>query len=209
MQELARENLDGRELRAVRNRERIRAAALDLFEQRGVDRVTVDEIAAAAGVSRRSFFHHFPTKEDAALLPLERGGRLLSEAATASRRSKTFADAVIDVTLAALAAVTTATPDATRLAWRSARLAGREPRVHQRVAQLMLVWEQALDETLADVATDDDPLTRRITIAVVVAATRVALLAAGRHAQPEDLLPTVAAALESLRPTARRARARR
>jgi AcrR family transcriptional regulator len=171
MQVLAKRRPDGRELRAVRTRERIRNAALDLFEQRGIESVTVDEIAAAAGVSRRSFFHHFPTKEDAALIPIDRGGMLLRTAAGApSRRSPTFTDAVIDHTLAALVELVTATPDATSLAWRSAHLAAREPRLRQRVAGLMLVWEQILGEALSDVTTDGDPLSRQIAIATVVAA---------------------------------------
>ena len=34
-----------------------------LFEQHGYDNVTVDQIATAAGVSRRTFFRHFKTKE--------------------------------------------------------------------------------------------------------------------------------------------------
>lgn len=50
------------------NRERVRSdlagAAIDLFERRGFDRVTVDEIADAAGISRRTIFRHFPTKSD-------------------------------------------------------------------------------------------------------------------------------------------------
>ncbi|MCV2392980.1 TetR/AcrR family transcriptional regulator [Actinotalea sp. M2MS4P-6] len=49
--------------RAERTRERLRAAALDLFVRQGFDATTVEQIAAAAGVSHMTFFRHFPTKE--------------------------------------------------------------------------------------------------------------------------------------------------
>ena len=53
-----------REAKRQETRDRLARAAEALFLERGFDATTVDEIAAAAGVSRRSFFHHFATKED-------------------------------------------------------------------------------------------------------------------------------------------------
>ena len=54
--------LQARKQEFVRNA--IWDAAIDLFAQRGFDETTVDEIAEAAGVSRRSFFRYFSSKND-------------------------------------------------------------------------------------------------------------------------------------------------
>ena len=42
----------------------IAAAAMDLFQARGFDAVTIADIAAAADVSRKTIFNYFPAKED-------------------------------------------------------------------------------------------------------------------------------------------------
>jgi AcrR family transcriptional regulator len=48
-------------------RAEIAETAFQLFTERGFAQTTVDDIAAAAGLSRRSFFRYFASKEDAVL----------------------------------------------------------------------------------------------------------------------------------------------
>lgn len=45
-------------------RERLKRAAMALFLERGFETTTIDDIADAADMSRRSFFHYFASKED-------------------------------------------------------------------------------------------------------------------------------------------------
>lgn len=61
---------DLRERRRLATAGEINDAALHLFETQGVDSTTVADIARAAGVSARTFFRYFDTKEMAALIDL-------------------------------------------------------------------------------------------------------------------------------------------
>lgn len=58
---------DLRARRKAQTQETIHEAAVELFEAQGVKATTVEEIAARAGVSSRTFFRHFASKEQAAL----------------------------------------------------------------------------------------------------------------------------------------------
>ncbi|SEG85173.1 DNA-binding transcriptional regulator, AcrR family [Nonomuraea solani] len=56
-----------RERKKEETRRRISEVALRLFDERGYDAVTVNEIAEAAGVAKVTLFNYFPTKECLAL----------------------------------------------------------------------------------------------------------------------------------------------
>ena len=63
-----------RDRRRAELRDRIVAAALALFAEHGFDAVTVEEIAAAAGISLSTLFRHVPGKDDL-LVDVVRTGR--------------------------------------------------------------------------------------------------------------------------------------
>ncbi|MFJ9693828.1 TetR family transcriptional regulator [Kitasatospora sp. NPDC101183] len=52
-----------RDRKKARTRDSIRAAALDLFEEQGFERTTVDQICRRADVAHRTFFRYYPAKE--------------------------------------------------------------------------------------------------------------------------------------------------
>ncbi|MFE0700269.1 TetR family transcriptional regulator [Streptomyces sp. NPDC058872] len=49
----------------LKMRRELASAAMELFATKGYEATTVDEIAATAGVARRTFFRHFRSKEEA------------------------------------------------------------------------------------------------------------------------------------------------
>ena len=73
-------------------RDALVGAAIELFGERGIDATSTDDIAAAVGLSRATFFNYFPYKE--AIL-VEIGARFVAgiaaQAATRRRRSARYA----------------------------------------------------------------------------------------------------------------------
>lgn len=55
---------NGHEIRRKRTRQALLDSALHLFDSQGYSKTTVAEIARRAGVSERTFYMHFPAKED-------------------------------------------------------------------------------------------------------------------------------------------------
>src|SRR6476469_10883374 len=86
------------ELRRLSTREALRQAALASFASRGFSKVTVTQLAREAGVTERTFFRHFPTKEAVLFQDYETQVEWLSDAL--SRRPDT--ESVFDAVLAAV-----------------------------------------------------------------------------------------------------------
>src|SRR5689334_24394558 len=60
-------------------RERLVMAAVDLFNDQGYDATTVAQIAEKAGVTKSTFFRHFPDKRELLVAAQETLCRLLTE----------------------------------------------------------------------------------------------------------------------------------
>src|SRR5260370_21123034 len=52
--------------RATRAKAQVEQAAIELFAARGIDGVSIGEIASLAGVSQGALYRHYPSKEDLA-----------------------------------------------------------------------------------------------------------------------------------------------
>jgi AcrR family transcriptional regulator len=134
-----------RERKKTQLRDRLAAEARRLFLERGYDATTVDDIAAAADVSRRTFFRYFETKED--VLFEEHGprlaafGRLLGEAAAERRPALAAVHAAISSLFEAGIEKQRRAPESFDLPRRIAR---QVPALAARVRAFDLDWEAAI-----------------------------------------------------------------
>lgn len=62
-----------REQKKRETMQRIGQTGLTLFLEKGFEQTTLDEIAAEAGIARRTFFHYFKSKEDVLLAYMDGG----------------------------------------------------------------------------------------------------------------------------------------
>ncbi|MHC3001655.1 TetR/AcrR family transcriptional regulator [Gordonia metallireducens] len=108
-----------REKQRTQVRRDIDAAALRLFVERGYDRVTTDEIAAAAGVSPSTYYRYVPTKEDLLLRPL----RASSAAIVAGFAAQPDGLTIVDALIAAVRTQTADVDDEEMRQWQSVVLA--------------------------------------------------------------------------------------
>jgi AcrR family transcriptional regulator len=89
-----------RQRKRQQTRERLTQAAMALFLERGFEATTLDDIAAAADVSRRSFFHYFASKEDVVFAWQEESTAALIAAVAARPASESMLAAAENAILA-------------------------------------------------------------------------------------------------------------
>ena len=137
----------------------IQEQALDLFDERGFDAVTIEEIAAAAEVSPSSVYRYFGTKEG--LIVADEFDSWSQEAVEEILDVNDPVGSLLQVVLRYEAAPEQAPPQTARSPWRRVRYFFQEPsvrtavcaqldRASQRIAPLMAAG--AMTETQARVA---------------------------------------------------------
>jgi AcrR family transcriptional regulator len=75
-------------------RDRLVVAAVDLYAEQGYDATTVAQIAARAGVTKSTFFRHFPDKRELLVAGQETLSRLLAAGITEAPEGASPLDAV-------------------------------------------------------------------------------------------------------------------
>ena len=167
-------------LRDRKKREMRRAivkAAIRLCTERGVDAVTIEDIAAAVDMSPRSFYRYFATKEDALLSDNDERLRALR----ANLASRPVDEPILESVRAAVLAVErryeVESFEDGQLAAR-ARLLVQSPEVMARSLGRLSGWEQAITDAVATRLGVDSSkdLRPRVLAASTVGALRVALM---------------------------------
>lgn len=184
------------ELRRRSTHAALRQAALKCFARKGFVNVTVTELAAEAGVTERTFFRHFPTKEAVLFQDYETQLEWLVEALAQRPASESLFDAV----LASVAAF----PHDLEVV-RQAATARTELISAERVASHLRVVQSSFAVVLTEFVRNRNPDMATIDLAAEVAgsALAAALVVAvenwGRNGCAGDLGELVAASLDLVR----------
>ncbi len=83
---------DGRQERGQATRQKLVDAAIELFEKKGYNGVTVDDICRKAGVSKGAFYGHFESKDQALLEEYLKVDEFYREMLPRVLEEKTFVD---------------------------------------------------------------------------------------------------------------------
>jgi AcrR family transcriptional regulator len=145
--------------------------AVTLFDERGFDNTTVDDIVAATGCSRRTFFRHFASKEDVVFGDLTGQLAEFTEQLDAVPAGESEWAAVRDTFRAMTRRFT---EDDAELAAVRIRLWMTEPLLYARWTEISLDWEREVARFLTSRRPGGDPMDGDVVAAAVVAVLRAA-----------------------------------
>jgi AcrR family transcriptional regulator len=149
-------------------REELLQTASEMFAERGYDHVTVAEIAAGAGVSVKTLFQHFRSKEDLLFSELDETHQRLVDVLRARDRQQSV---VVAVREWLIKDVENESPDSLE---RFHRTVGNSPAVAALRRRLYEDWENAIVEVLAEEANEASPTPRtRLIAAELICMIRV------------------------------------
>ncbi|MET9178222.1 TetR family transcriptional regulator [Kitasatospora aureofaciens] len=121
-------------------------AALGLFAEHGFDAVTVDEIAAATGMSKRTFFRYFASKEDVVVRFLAELGSGMRAELAARPAGESPSTALRHTVRAAVDSCAGHSEQTLRVV----RLILGTPALHARFLERQAGWREELAAELAD-----------------------------------------------------------
>jgi AcrR family transcriptional regulator len=173
-------------------------AAFELAKQHGLANVRVPQIAAAVGVSPRTFNNYFSSKEQALAWPATRRAAVLTSALSDRPPEEPLGDALV----AAMASLYGRRDvDGLPAGWlRDFRaLVANEPTLHGEYLKTADALEGALARAIADrIGTRSIELESRVVAAVVVGAERAAVLYWSRQRKPSTSLAVLVSSAVSM-----------
>lgn len=140
-----------RERKRSETRAGLEAAAVDLVLREGLDGTTVDAICAIVGVSPRTFFNYFDSKEDAILGVTDSGfsEETMREFVDAADRGLASGSALAESVVGLLVAIMAPTPSGSALQKRRFQVVQRYPELLTRhVSQLVKMSENLVTAIL-------------------------------------------------------------
>ncbi len=180
-----------RDRKKEQTRAQLEAIAVAMFDERGFDEVTVDDIVSAAEVSHRTFYRYFPSKEDVLLgdhtEKLESFRRSMLDRAPGVSIFEGLRRAVVEY------AANYEEQYGQDL--RRAHIIRSTPSLAHRLAERQVAWERTLTPVVADalgISSDTDPRPQLVAVCTI-GAMRTATdlwIAAGGTSSLRDLVDT-------------------
>jgi AcrR family transcriptional regulator len=139
-----------RERKKQQTRQRMIDVALELFDERGFDRVPVAEVARAAEVSEATVFNYFPTKEDLVYQSMEAFEATLLDAVQRRPAGTSVVAAFRDCVLQPRGALAADDPAMNERIARTARIIAGSGTLQTREQQVVDRTTRNLAEIIAD-----------------------------------------------------------